>query len=281
MQSPARAQFSEDGFVVVRGLLDPCDVAFYVEQLRMLSGTATRWTEPNGVNRHPEFWPLIFNEQLLAAIGEIFGDSVRYLPHNDLHVGFSSFSWHRDCVTRRYGVGADWDETEVAYQIARVGIYLQQFNDSQFKIGFVRGSHRTGRFAPEKQRRVTRRTGATANVLAGLSGFDFLGNDAEWVAPHPGDCVIFDPRILHTGSRFHGQKYSIFLAYGIENQHFHNHWHYYLRLRTDLGYSPVPPALADELRKATLLADEPSDTLTIDHAWIPSPTFVSVARRFK
>ena len=281
MQSPARAQFSEDGFVVVRGVLDPCDVAFYVARLRMLSGTATRWTEPNGVTRHPEFWPVIFNERLLAAVGEILGDGVRYLPHNDLHVGFSSFSWHRDCVTRSYGVGADWDETEVAYQIARVGIYLQRFHDSQFKIGFVRGSHRTGGFAPAKQRRVTRRTGATANVLSGLSGFDLLGNDAEWVAPDPGDCVIFDPRILHTGSRFHGQKYSIFIAYGIENLHFHNHWHYYLRLRTDLGYSPVPPALADELRNAILLADEPPDTLTIDHAWIPSPTFVSVARRFK
>src|SRR5215813_11464868 len=151
MQSPARARFSEDGFVVVRGLLDPCDVAFYVARLRMLSGTATRWTEPNGVNRHPEFWPVIFNEQLLAAIGEILGDSVRYLPHNDLHVGFSSFSWHRDSVNRGAGDGPDWNERQEPYRLARVGIYLQRFKDSRFKFGIVKGSHRPSELTAAQQ----------------------------------------------------------------------------------------------------------------------------------
>src|SRR5262249_53909186 len=160
---------------------------------------------------------------------------VRYLPHNDLHLGFSSFSWHRDNVSRTAGRGPDWDETGEPYRIARVGIYLQRFEDSHFKLGFVNGSHRPAWLT--KERRLQRLTSPAANLLTGLSGRDFIGSDAEWIAPDPGDCVIFDPRILHTGSRFHGQKYSIFVAYGVENSHFRNHWHYYLRMRTDLGYS--------------------------------------------
>src|SRR5262249_40123661 len=279
MERSIRDRFAGDGFTIVRGLLDPSEVAFYVARLRDLSGKAERWTEPDGVNRHSEFWPLIFNVRLLAAVRAIFGPSARYLPHTDLHVGFSSFSWHRDSVTRRFGDGADWDETAAPYRIARVGIYLQGYDASQFRLGLVTGSHRTGGFDAKQRRRIERRTSAPANVLSGLSGLDFLGSHAEWVAPDRGDCVIFDPRILHTGSRFHGQKYSIFLAYGVENAHFHRHWHYYLRLRTDLGYSEVPPALAERLQAAGLLAQEPPADLAIDRAWMPSPAFVSVARR--
>jgi hypothetical protein len=101
MDMATRAQFAENGFIVVRSLLSPSEAAAYVAHLRTLAGAASRWTQPDGVNRHPEFWPLIFNERLLAIVREIFGQDVRYLPHNDLHVGFSSFSWHRDSVTRR------------------------------------------------------------------------------------------------------------------------------------------------------------------------------------
>jgi len=281
MARPIRDQFAEDGFIVVRGLLDASDVEFYIGRLRALAGTADRWTEPDGVNRHPEFWPLICGERLLTAATEVLGPDVRYLPHTDLHVGFSSFSWHRDSVTRRFGDGSDWDEHEIPYRLARVGIYLQSYEESGFRLGFVKGSHRMGGLDSAEQRLIERRTNAAANVVSGLSGVDLLGRHAEWVAPDRGDCVIFDPRILHTGSRFHGQKYSIFLAYGIENTHFHNHWHYYLRLRTDLGYSKVPAALAERLLAAGLLANEPPDDLAIDRAWIPSATFVSVAKRFK
>jgi hypothetical protein len=274
-------QFAEDGFSVVRGLLTPSEVAFYISRLRALAGSVERWTEPDGVSQHAEFWSILFNERLLSVVREIFGPEVRYLPHSDLHVGFSSFSWHRDSVTRDFGEGADWDERDVPYRIARVGIYLQHFDESRFKIGFLKGSHRLAGLTRARQRRIRFRASGAANVLSGLSGLDFVGRDAEWIATDPGDCVIFDPRILHTGSRFQGRKYSIFLAYGIENSHFRRHWHYYLRLRADLAYSKVPDELAERLQAAGLLAQEPPVDLAINGAWIPSPTFVSVARRFK
>jgi hypothetical protein len=285
MSSNIRAQFSEDGFIVVRGLLSESEIAFYIERLRALAEGKPRWTQPDGVNRNPDFWPVIFHERLLASVREIFGPDVRYLPHNDLHLGFSSFSWHRDSVNRDMGVGPDWDERVEPYQIVRVGIYLQRFAESQFKLGLIKGSHRpagAGAGTDQMQRRIQRRTSAMANVFSGLSGVDMVGEDADWIATEPGDCVIFDPRVLHTGSKIHGEKYSMFVAYGVESLHFRNHWHYYLNLRKDLGYAGLNAALSDRLRAANLLAaSEPPADLEIEGAWLPSSTFVSVAKRFK
>ncbi|MGE3472578.1 MAG: phytanoyl-CoA dioxygenase family protein [Vicinamibacterales bacterium] len=281
MHKTVADRFTEDGFVVVRHLLPPPEVAFYVERLRRLAGVVARWTQPDGVNRNPDFWPIIFNERLLATVREILGPDVRYLPHNDLHVGFSSFSWHRDSVNRTLGDGPDWDETREPYRIARIGVYLQRYEDSRFKLGIVKGSHRPGGRLSERHGRVSRRTGAAANVVSGLTGIDLVRGDADWIATEPGDCVIFDPRCLHTGSRFHGQKYSLFIAYGIQNSHFQHHWQYYLRLRPDLGYTSINKALADRLRTAGLLAPEPPSSLTVDEAWIPSSAYRYAATLFK
>jgi hypothetical protein len=282
MANSIAKRFLEDGFVHVRGVLAQSDVAFYIARLKALAEGKERWTQPDGVNRNPDFWPVIFNEPLLGAVREVLGPEVRYLPHNDLHLGFSSFSWHRDSVNRDVGVGPDWDESAEPYRIVRVGLYLQSFEESQFKLGLVKRSHRPDAVrTSDEQRRVQRRTSSMANVFSGLSGVDLVGADAEWVATGPGDAVIFDPRILHTGSKFHGVKYSIFVAYGVESSHFHNHWHYYLNLRKDLGYAGIEPALAERLRAADLLAAPPPADLKIEGAWIPSSAFTYVAKRFK
>src|SRR5262249_6796543 len=156
------------------------------------------------VNRNPAFWPLLFNERLLGCVREIFGPEIRYLPHNDLHVGFSSFSWHRDSVTREVKQGSDWDESRDPYRIARDGIYLERFETSKFKLGIVKGSHHPAELSADQMRRLERRTSAAAAMLSGLSGKDLVGADADWIETDPGDCVIFDPRCLHTGSRFYG-----------------------------------------------------------------------------
>lgn len=280
MERPTAQQFSDDGFVVLRGLLQAPEIALYVARLKECA-TATRWTLPDGVNRHPEFWPLLFNDRLLQSLKAMLGPDIRYLPHNDLHVGFSSFSWHRDSVSRYEGSGPDWDETREPYRLARVGFYLQSFAESHFRFGVVRGSHRPDRLDLADHRRVNYRTSAVANVIGGLSGFDMVGPDAEWIEPEAGDCIVFDPRLLHTGSRFHGDKYSIFVAYGLESRHFHNHWHYYRHMRRDLNYGAIPAALAAQLRDAHLLAAEPPASLVVEGAWLPSPAYTYVAKRFK
>ena len=271
-------QFAETGFVVLRGLLTPGEIAFYTDRLDALAGDKRPWTQPDGVNRNSDFWPLLFNERLLSTVRGVLGADIRYLPHNDLHVGFSSFSWHRDNVGRNAGVGPDWDERTEPYRLVRVGIYLQKFAASQFKLGLVPGSHRLTRDGrPHSYRGMS----TAARVLFGLTGVPLVGREAEWVATEPGDCVIFDPRILHTGTKSHGPKYSVFVAYGVENSHFQHHWQYYVHMRRDLGYADVNPELAVQLSAAGLLASRVPDDVTVPDAWMPSAAYNYVARRFK
>jgi hypothetical protein len=282
MSRSLRDRFSEDGFIVIKGALTGSEVSLYIARMKELAAGREAWTQPDGVNRNPEFWPVIFHKSLLAGVREVLGPELRYLPHNDLHLGFSSFSWHRDNVTRDANAGSDWDETKEPYRIARVGLYLQRFDASGFKLGFVRGSHRPQTMLTRKQQRSLRwRTSAPAGILTTFIGINLLGSQAEWIPTEPGDCVIFDPRILHTGSRFHGAKYSIFIAYGLENSHFRNHAHYYLNMRRDLEYSPVHASLASRLAAENLLAQMPPAGPKIEGAWMPSSAFAYVARKLK
>jgi len=283
MTRSLKEQFLEDGFVVVSGLLSREEAKHYTSCLDRLAGDKKeKWTLPNGVNRSEAFWPLLFRENLLDVLRDTLGPEIRYLPHNDLHVGFSSFGWHRDNVNRTFGVGNDWNETREPYRLARVGIYLQRFAESGFKLGLLKGTHRPDlHLTRERQTLIDRRTGAAANVFSWLSGWDPLERYAEWIPTEPGDAIIFDPRILHTGSKFHGPKHSVFIAYGIENRHFSNHWHYYLNLRKDLGYSDMATALAVRLRDAGLLASSPAADGAIEGAWIPSSSYAWVGKYFK
>ncbi|MCA9971886.1 MAG: phytanoyl-CoA dioxygenase family protein [Anaerolineales bacterium] len=291
-----RAQLETKGYVVVRELIGREDVRRYIARLNELSGfrpsavkkglsargLSGSWYLPDGVTKLEPFWPLIFDETLLRAVRALVDPDVRYLQHSDLHVGFSAISWHRDSVNRQLGVGSDWDESQAPYRLVRVGIYLQSYNESSFRLGFIPGSHRFSGQVTLGQRA----TEARLKLLGGLSylnpSFQMWAANAEWVATEPGDCIIFDPRTIHSGSAITGPKYSVFLAYGKENQHFYNHFNYYRRIRPELNYQEMPPALAARLQAAGLLQDQQPEYDEIQGAWVPMPLLRNaVAQRVK
>lgn len=274
--------FQENGFAVIRNLFSESEINYYKIQLDLLSrGRGQKWTLPNGVCRNRAFWDVIFNPKILIAARSILGENIRFLQHNDLHVGFSSFHWHRDSVCRTYGKGPDWDEFSVPYQLLRVGIYLQE-SSGGFKLGLIPGSHRPDlNFTTEQAAQIERNSSTLTKALTMLGGKDPLKEHASWIATEPGDGVLFDPRVIHTGSEFSGTKYSFFVAYGTENEHFKNHYRYYRHLRDDLGYQALHPELAERLEAAGLYAGEPFDETPVPGAWMPSKAFSAVARHFK
>lgn len=277
-----RPTFQEQGFAVVRNLFATEEIAFYKKELEALSvGRKEKWTLPDGVAQNPAFWNVIFNEQILAAVRELLGHGIKFLQHNDLHVGFSSFTWHRDSVCRTFGMGPDWDESNEPYQLVRVGIYLQD-SAGGFRLGLVPGSHRPDRYlGASLHQTLERKMSGLNKALSILGAKDPVDEHAEWVATEPGDCVIFDPRTVHTGSDFKGTKYSFFLAYGIDNQHFKNYYTYYRHLRDDLGYQPLHPELVERLKAANLYAGELPSGKPIEGAWLPSKAFQLVAKQFR
>ena len=272
----ARArEFRDRGFVVLKGLLPREAVEEHVLVLERLSGRKRAsfenyrvgkrwlkrgvyrgWTLPDGVSKAREFWDLVFLPGLLEVVQDVLSPEARFLQHTDLHVGFSAVGWHRDSVTRALGASGDWDESEEPYRLARVGFYLQSHAESRFALGLVPGSHRRGGFLGDAGLQdVERPTAPWRQALSLALGRDPLGRRAEWVPAESGDAIVFDPRIVHSGSFIQGPKYSAFLAYGVPGRHFVRHLHYYRHVREELGYGPLDSELVDRLRRAGLHAD--------------------------
>ena len=248
------SDFREKGYVLATGILTEETIGWVIANLDHMSRRRRRisgWTVPDGVSQTRGFWPLIFNEKLLNIVRELIGPNIRFIQHNDLHVGFSSLNWHRDSVSRKLGEGRDWDETE-PYRIVRVGFYLQPRNTSSFRLGLVPGTHLLSSFEAYERERLEALTGGVSLIQRIVFGRNPSPRSAQWLAPAAGDAVIFGPRVLHTGSRTRGPKYSIFLAYGAPNSHSADHAIYYRFLRPELGYQPMHPDLVAQLQAAGL-----------------------------
>ncbi|MCB0167704.1 MAG: phytanoyl-CoA dioxygenase family protein [Anaerolineae bacterium] len=302
MSTPTlQEQLKNQGFVVIRQFLSNQEVDFYVNKLEERSGITKEnfnaqgagrgfdqkgrqasWNLPDGVSKSPDFWPLIYHERLISTVRDLLGPDIRFLQHTDLHVGFSAVAWHRDSVNRKFGKGPDWDESQAPYKMVRVGLYLQSHAESSFKLGFIKGSHR-----PATNITLGRRLSETQITWMGALSYlspkaQLWAANAEWIATEPGDCIIFDPRTLHSGSYITGPKYSMFVAYGIENVHFYHHQNYYRHLRSELNYGDLAPELTQTLKAKGLYPDQFPVYADIKGAWTPAPVLKSLlAKRFK
>ena len=269
-------QFKQSGYVVVKNLLSPEEVTDYKTQLQQVSGLTDKdcdrsWQCPDGVAKNPQFWSLIWHPILLEKIREILGNSARFTQHSDLHVHRKGAGWHRDSAHRTYGVGSDWDESHEQYRVARVAIYLQSYAESGSSLIFIPGSHRYEVPLSPIERKLWRGFFKLKKLGSknGSSPYDFQvqfrttpsqtfiqpPTQPVSISTEPGDCFIFDPRIIHTGSPIHGQKYAIFLSYGVENSHSRNHRRYYLQEREDLDYQEFQPDLKEKLKSKNLLIE--------------------------
>lgn len=273
-------QLRERGYVVVRGLLDPDEVRHYRELLAARSGIVGSqglargrgkggWNHTDGVSQDPDFWDLIFHPRLHEKVGEVIGSGFKYLQHSDLQVGFSAIAWHRDNVNRTYGLGPDWDEGDGLYGLVRVGIYLHDFEEVGFRLGFIPGSHRVQAGMAGWRRSLRERFFQVQGILAYLGPrLQQATRAAEWIETGAGDAIIFDPRILHSGSFIRGLKMSMFLGFGQEGRHFSDLHNYYLHVRKELGYHPLDEALVRALEEAGLHA-EPKPGSPSEDAYIP------------
>lgn len=104
-------------------------------------------------------------------------------------------------------------------------------------------------------------------------------SNADWIPTEPGDAVIFDPRTIHSGSYITGPKYSVFVAYGVENKHFFNHYNYYRNVRSELGYGDFDPDFAQLLRDHDLYPEQTPSYDHVDGAWVPSSLVKSLYNR--
>ena len=281
-------RYRQSGFVVIKNLLSSQEVADYKAKLQQLSGLSDRdalksgfkrtnrdgvsWSMADGVSKNPEFWSLIVHPRLLSTVREILGPSARYSQHSDLHVHRAGAGWHRDNAHRTYGKGPDWDESEAEYQVVRVAFYLQSYTESGSSLILIPGSHRYEErlsVLETKLREYSVRFRRFFQSLASPHASAYLQSKIRttpaqsfqppaqpvYLSTEPGDCIIFDTRVVHSGSPIYGPKYAIFLSYGADNHHSRNHRRYYLHTRQDLNYQEFHPDLADKLKAHDLLLE--------------------------
>ena len=258
LDSGELSRFREDGFIVLRGLLNGDDVDYYRGELqRKFDVSDCEWKTrrcecPDGVSKHSEFWPVIFHERLLAGIRQLIGPDAKYTRHSDLHAHRGGLGWHRDNSCREFGVGPDWDESFEPYRVLRVAIYLQSFAESGSMLGVIPGSHRR----EWKLLRGERRFWRCAGRLRAAKRTIKTATRQDGIPTEPGDCVIFDQRVYHSSTPMIGPKYALFLSYGGDDLHSRNHLDYFLHQRRDLQYGTLSDELASRLRERELLLPE-------------------------
>ena len=273
-----KTQFNSEGYLVIEGVFKDQASDFIAELDRISHDIKkTSWTLPDGVFQNKKFWPVLFNKTILSNLRSALGEEIKVLQHNDLHLGYSSFAWHRDSINRSYAVDSpNWLEEDEQYLVARCGCYLQD-EKNDFHLGVVPGSHKPGFLADEQFLEYDKKLTNFSNAKVKLGMKDLLKERAVWIKTKPGDCVLFDPRLIHTGGEFESIKYSFFTAFGIENRHFRQHSNYYRYLRKDLSYQAIPQTLREQLIAKNLYASEEQYYEKIRGAFIPSSAFAFVA----
>jgi ectoine hydroxylase len=269
-----KAAFERDGYHLIRPLFSVEEAAAWRDRINAVfqlpaapdaakAIAGATHTLADGVTITEDFWPIIFNERLVAAVRSLIGNDIRYTQHSDLHINLPGGRWHRDSACRDFGVGDDWDETDAPYRVVRVAIYLSDHAASNSSLVVLPGSHR-------QESRVARTEYVMWNRLRSflrrhgkndLLSHHFLSAKRKVLETRPGDCVIFDQRLMHAGGVIRGPepKYAIYLSYGVDNQHSRNHRAFFLNRPT---YSPdLPGALRTRLSVAGLLLDDTPETI--------------------
>ena len=276
-------EFDKKGYVVVDDVFSPQEVQTFIETIDKLGEGKNdkTWTINDGVVKTEVFWDVICHPKLLKAARSILGEDVKFCQHNDLQFGYSSFAWHRDSINRQYDPNLpDWQEDKEPYRIARAGIYLQP-EEHNFHFGVVPGSHKPSGFITMDEFMDDDKYLSIFHNLKSKAGVkDVLKERADWIKTAPGKVVFFDPRLIHTGGEFEGEKYSFFIAYGIENQHFYNHYSYYRYMRYDLKYQPMPAELVSLLKQNDLYVEEKQYVKKLKKAFVPNKAMAKLYSLF-
>lgn len=255
-------EYRRKGYVILKSVFSNKEVSKWRKRIIELSGITSgdfnsnnppKWTKPSGPSNDRTFYDAILNKNLRDNLKQIFGKGVKYLHHNDLHAGFGAHGYHRDSVFRGTS-GLDFEEKEETYQVCRVAVYLQSYEESGFRFGIVPGSHRNTSL-------VTRLESSPPILkikkILGLP--ELILTKQHWIKVEPGDAIVFDTRCWHRGGIVNGPKYSFFIGYGVQNSHFNRHWHYYSKIRTDLHYRDPSDELVQLLTNQDLWPEDEID----------------------
>jgi len=228
--------FIEKGYCVVKNLLNENEVQYYDDKIKKLA--KGKHFNLGGIYNAKEISDIVVNKNLLAAIKELIGPEIFFLHDSTImHKTEPKYveNWHRDNPCRRFGIGPDWNKS-IPYDVLRVGIYLQPYEETKSCINLIPGSHKNRYTIQEFLRFFHRKM---FSKLSSDSRFNIFKNFytpliGENIKTDRGDCVIFHANLWHTATPTEGIKRAIHFSFGRNNLHSKNFVNYYLKHRTDI-----------------------------------------------
>ncbi len=286
-----KTDFEKNGFLVVKKLLSSDEANDLRNKIDNIVNDETKkhmtfyaFAIPDGIRKYKNFWYLIWHPNIIKLLHNVVSKNIKFAIHNDIHRNltpqykydgdyFKLSGWHRDTRFRsnflKIRDKEAFNETQEKFKCIRLGIYLNNFDDFKSYLYLIPKSHLTSHSLSNKfEIFFWYRVFAffisiiTKNKFARFFPFIrkkpnnmFSGYSKPYrVELNEGDVVLFDTRVIHAVSPSQGTKHSIFIDYGIENEHTYDHINYYLKERKDLGYSDLQnKQLDDQLEEHDLL----------------------------
>ncbi len=233
-----REQFDEQGYLIVRNVFTPDEVA----QLRQAAYTYRDQQQKLGLvkqvkqaasvkgdllSKEKLGW-VIYDPRIVTIATELLGDTPVYFSDSTYQIGTGTRGFHRDNIDRyQFGQGADWDGP---YPLIRFGIYLQNHDTYSGGIRFKAGSHNAA---------------DGADVFADTRAGDIVVWNMRTL--HSGNArrmKVFNSLPLHVGlenrlpnflfREQQGERVSLFFSYGLEGKHLDRYLEQHIQKRADM-----------------------------------------------
>jgi hypothetical protein len=247
-----RAHYLDQGYWVEKRVIPHQLVSSAIDELARMADLAryqsdsvdthVHWNCDHAVTLNPKLWGLVAQPSLLIAARQVLSDQnlvyaersqAKIWKHRPMTGG------HRDTIEAKFGSGTEWNEYPEPYGVVNVALYLQERGEG-FEWGAIPGSHRGEHLMGPWEQRLWRRLhwrgriGSRLGYVNAEAGWlplrvksarwPFQPPAREvWISPRPGDCIFFDPRLIHAGGPVPGWKIAVFFSLGTFNQHTRRH----------------------------------------------------------
>lgn len=208
-----QADYEKYGVVLIKNLLTQEESADFLEKARKLTGICdddylpilrnerTTHISPGSMHRNPEFWPLLVHPKLVEIVGSLFGEPPRYVGSDSIFLHYSSIGFHRD--TDVLDESCSWYNRDYKYKYMKLMFYFNDDGRQNNRLGIQPFSHFKTPVQPP----------GWTGTQEELEMFPI------WLDVSPTDCLIFDPRIKHSGDTLNGPKYAMTFAYSVESEY--------------------------------------------------------------
>jgi hypothetical protein len=222
LKNDLKDRYFKDGYVVVRGAVKQAELnSVRMEIISVFNGRRSASTDTGGLDERPteqlrgaellEYLPqavsMQFDPAVMDAARQIFGDDFHYV--NDISIQRNQklvdgrAGWHID-ASSNFGLRYLNNALDInRYRFAKIGVYLQSGDcPTGGSVDLVPKSHRIGRVARGiilrlLESKLNRMFSKLDRALGMARLFGAVSMDLQL---QPGDCIIFDCRLIHRSS---------------------------------------------------------------------------------